>query len=118
MTPAAPSFPARLGFGLVLAGLLLLPQAARAQQADPYGDCCVAQVTMTAFNTWEITCGSCATNPGTYVLRQPDPAKLVFVGPGGETAESRYEAALAVCRCPAQDTRRATEKKMRTFDGK
>lgn len=118
MPHRAPMLPARLALGLALTALLLFPPSARAQSVDPYGDCCVSQVTMTSFDTWEITCGRCAANPGTYVLRQPDPAKLRYVGPGGEAAESRYEAALAVCRCPSQDARRATEKKMRTFDGK
>jgi alginate O-acetyltransferase complex protein AlgF len=108
---------ARVWPGLVLAALLVLPAAARAQQIDPYGDCCVAQVTMTEFNAWQVICGSCAANPGTYTLRQPDPEKLVFVGPGGETAPSRYEAAAAICRCPSQKARQANEKKMRTFDG-
>jgi hypothetical protein len=96
---------------------LLFPALVRAQQADPYGDCCVSQVTMTGFNAWQVVCGSCATNPGTYALRQPDPEKLVFVGPGGETANSRYEAAVAICRCPSQQARKAREKTMRQFDG-
>jgi alginate O-acetyltransferase complex protein AlgF len=101
-----------------LMALTLIPAAAPAQQVDPYGDCCVSTVVMTAFNTWTVTCGSCATNPGTYVISQPDPQKLTFVGPGGISAGSRYEAARAVCKCPSQDQRRAREEKMRTFDGK
>lgn len=102
-----------------LAGLALALAAAPvpAQTVDPYGDCCVAQVTMTGVSTWNVTCGSCASNPGVYTITQPDPEKLVFIGPGGITADSRYDAAAAVCQCPSQDARRAWEKKMRTFDG-
>ena len=86
-------------------------------KVDPYGDCCVAQVQMTGVSTWNVTCGNCATNPGVYVISQPDPEKLVFTGPGGITADSRYDAAYAVCNCPSQAPRRAFEKEMRTFDG-
>lgn len=113
MPHRAPMFAA----SLALVALLAFPLAARAQSVDPYGDCCVAKVTMTSFDTWQVTCGACATNSGTYVLRQPDPAKLRFVGPDGVSAESRYDAARRICRCPALDSRRANEKKMRTFDG-
>ena len=52
-----------------------------------------------------------------YVISQPDPEKLLFTGPGGITADSRYDAAYAVCNCPSQAPRRAFEKEMRTFDG-
>ena len=102
-----------------LAGLALALAAApaSAQQPDPYGDCCVSQVTMTGVSTWNVTCGSCASNPGVYVISQPDPQRLVFVGPGGIKADSRYDAAAAVCQCPSQDAQRAWEKKMRTYDG-
>lgn len=102
-------------FGLAL--LFLLPQAALAGD-DPFGDCCVAKVAMTGFNAWNVTCGPCATNPGTYAITQPDPEKLVFVGPGGVSAPSRYEAAAAVCHCPSEKNRQDREKTMRTFDGK
>ena len=112
MSQRALPFPVRLGLGVALAAVLLLPASARAAQPDPYGDCCVAQVTVVSAATWEVTCGRCATNPGRYVLRQPDPDKLVFVGPNGETAASRYEAAQAICHCPAQNTLRAKEKNM------
>lgn len=101
----------------LLALVFLLPTAAPAAD-DPYGDCCVAKVTMTGFNAWNVTCGSCAANPGTYAISQPDPAVLVFVGPGGVSAGSRYEAAAAICRCPSQKARQDREKSMRTFDGK
>jgi hypothetical protein len=114
--PAAKRF-ARALPCLVLAAVLLFPAVSPAQQNDPYGDCCVAQVTMTAFNAWQVTCGACAANPGSYALRQPDPEKLVFVGPNGESAPSRYEAAAAICRCPSQKARQEREKHMRTFDG-
>jgi hypothetical protein len=100
---------------LVLTVLAAAP--ASAQSVDPYGDCCVATVVMTGVSTWNVTCGACAANPGVYVISQPDPEKLVFVGPGGITADSRYDAAAAVCQCPSQDARRAFEKKMRTYDG-
>lgn len=103
--------------GLTILLSLLVLATARAQSTDPYGDCCVSQVTMTSFDTWEVVCGSCANNPGTYALRQPDPEKLVFVGPNGETAGSRYEAAAAVCRCPSQQVRKNREKTLRTFEG-
>ena len=112
-------FHVRLACLLPLAGLALalFTAPAPAQQVDPYGDCCVAQVTMTGVSTWDVTCGSCASNPGVYTISQPDPEKLIFIGPGGVRAESRYDAAAAVCRCPSQDARRAWEKKMRTYDG-
>lgn len=97
--------------------LALSPASAPAQQPDPFGDCCVAQVVMTGVTTWAVTCGSCATNSGTYVISQPDPEKLVFLGPGGISADSRYDAAQATCNCPAEKARRAREKKMRTFEG-
>ncbi|MHC1791714.1 hypothetical protein [Solidesulfovibrio sp.] len=97
--------------------LTLAAAPAAAQPVDPYGDCCVATVVMTGVSTWNVTCGPCASNPGVYGISQPDPEKLVFIGPGGVTADSRYDAAAAVCRCPSQDARRAWEKKMRTFDG-
>lgn len=84
---------------------------------DPYGDCCVAGVVMTGFDTWAVTCGSCSANPGRYVVTQPDPARLVYTGPGGVSAASPHDAAAAVCQCPSQDARLAREKKMRTFDG-
>jgi hypothetical protein len=101
-----------------LTALFLFPAAAaKAQQVDPYGDCCVARVVMTGVTTWAVTCGSCAANPGIYAISQPDPEKLRFVGPGGVSADSRYDAAQAICSCPSQDARRAWEKKMRTFDG-
>ena len=94
------------------------PSASPAQQqVDPYGNCCVASVVMTGFSAWTATCGSCATNPGTYAITQPDPEKLVFLGPGGISAGSRYEAAQAICNCPSQTARRAWEKRMRTFGG-
>ena len=104
----------------ILALFLAVSAAARpatAQMADPYGDCCVAQVDMTGVSTWNVTCGSCAANPGVYPIAQPDPEKLVFTGPGGVAAGSRYDAAAAVCQCPSQDGRRTFEKKMRTYDG-
>jgi alginate O-acetyltransferase complex protein AlgF len=75
-------------------------------------------VIMTTFNTWTVTCGGCAANPGTYTISQPDPEKLVFVGPGGVSSGSRYEAARAICKCPSESSRRAREEQMRTFDGK
>lgn len=102
----------------ILAAVLLFPSVGPAQPDDPYGDCCVARVTMVAFNAWQATCGSCAVNPGTYPVNQPDPEKLVFVGPGGVSAPSRYEAAAAICQCPSQKARQVREKNMRTFDGK
>lgn len=110
-------FHVRLACLAALAGLALAPAPAPAQQVDPYGDCCVSQVTMTGVAAWQVVCGSCASNPGVYAITQPDPEKLVFVGPGGIKADSRYDAAAAVCQCPSQDARRAWEKKMRTFDG-
>ncbi|MFP5259639.1 MAG: hypothetical protein ACLGQH_11520 [Acidobacteriota bacterium] len=112
-------FQVRLACLLPLAGLALalLAAPASAQPVDPYGDCCVAQVTMTGVSTWDVTCGTCASNPGVYTISQPDPEKLIFTGPGGVRAESRYDAAAAVCQCPSQDARRAREKKMRTYDG-
>lgn len=85
---------------------------------DPFGDCCVADVAMKTFNTWTVTCGPCAKNPGTYVISQPDPAKPVFLSATGAAADSRYDAAAASCLCPSLDARRAWEKSMRTFDGK
>lgn len=84
---------------------------------DPFGDCCVTGVTMQTFNTWTVTCGPCAKNPGTYVISQPDPAKPVFLSATGEPADSRYDAAAASCLCPSLDARRAWEKSMRTFGG-
>ena len=116
----------RLAALLALAlGLPVLSQAASiwgdpgltTGKVDPYGDCCVAKVAMTGVSTWNVTCGACATNPGVYAISQPDPEKLRFIGPGGVVAESRYDAAYAVCNCPSQAPRRALEKKMRTFDG-
>ncbi|MEL7640098.1 MAG: hypothetical protein AAGU21_10700 [Solidesulfovibrio sp.] len=104
-------------FAAAAVALCLGGRPAPAQQIDPYGDCCVARVAMSGYNTWTITCGSCAANPGQYALSQPDPAKLVYVGPGGVSADSPYDAAAAVCQCPSQDTRRAREKRMRTFEG-
>ena len=92
--------PKRRGLGRGLGSLIHTAPAEQAGQADPYGDCCVAEVTMTSFNTWQAKCGACAANPGTYAISQPDPAKLVFVGPGNVTAGSRYEAAAAICREP------------------
>lgn len=113
---------APLARGLVrlsLAAVVLCPALAAAQsQDDPYGDCCVAKVSMTAFDTWQVTCGSCATNPGRYTISQPDPEKLEFVGPGGVAAQSRYDAAAAICTCPSQKARRDREASMRRFDGK
>lgn len=103
---------------VVLTALSLVPGIGRAAEAvDPFGDCCVAKVTMAGPNAWQVVCGSCATNPGTYTVRQPDPEKLVFVGPGGVSASSRYRAARDICRCPSQKARQAREKFMRTFDG-
>ena len=110
-------FHVRLACLVSLVGLALAAAPAPAQQVDPYGGCCVAQVTMTGVTTWNVTCGSCASNPGVYVISQPDPQLLVFVGPGGIKADSRYDAAAAVCQCPSQDAQRAWEKKMRTYDG-
>jgi len=113
------AFRLRLFVPASLAILFLFPAiGAAASTGDPFGDCCVAKVTMTDFNAWNVTCGSCAANPGTYPLTQPDPEKLVFVGPGGVSAASRYEAARAICRCPSQKARQEREKSMRTFDGK
>ncbi|WP_428565515.1 MAG: hypothetical protein ACP59X_04540 [Solidesulfovibrio sp. DCME] len=111
--------PVRLCLAMLFAAVAvsLGPRPGLAQQVDPYGNCCIAQVAMSAFNTWTINCGSCSANPGQYTLTQPDPAKLVYVGPGGVSADSPYDAALAVCQCPSQDARRAREKRMRTFDG-
>lgn len=103
--------------GILFAVLCLAPASVPAQQPDPFGDCCVSRVTMTGFAAWAVTCGPCATNPGTYVISQPDPEKPAFVGPGGVVADSRYEAARAACVCPALDARRAFERRMRTFDG-
>uniref|UniRef100_I2PYZ3 Uncharacterized protein n=1 Tax=Desulfovibrio sp. U5L TaxID=596152 RepID=I2PYZ3_9BACT len=92
--------------------------AAQAQQSiDPFGTCCVAKVAITGYNTWAATCGDCSSNPGTYPISQPDPDKLVFVGPGGVSADSPFDAATAVCKCPSEDALRASEKRMRTFDG-
>ena len=113
------AFRSRLCVAAVLAALFLAPAAGRtAETVDPFGDCCVAKVTMTGPNAWQVTCGACAVNPGTYAVRQPDPNTLVFVGPNGVSAASRYEAAQAICRCPSQKARQAREKSMRTFDGK
>jgi hypothetical protein len=114
--------PVRLRLATLFAAIALAvcacPRPASAQQqVDPFGDCCIASVVMTAYNAWTIHCGSCSANPGQYPLTQPDPAKLVYVGPGGVSANSPYDAALAVCKCPSQDARRAREKQMRTFDG-
>lgn len=84
---------------------------------DPFGDCCVASVRMRTFNTWTVTCGSCAKNPGTYVITQPDPAVARYLDANGQPADSRYDAAAASCQCPSLDARRAWEHKMRTFGG-
>lgn len=100
--------------GLALLALSLVPATSRAASPNPYGDCCVAQVTTQTFNTWTAVCGACATNPGTYTITQPDPARLVFTGPGGVSAASPYEAAQALCRCPSQQQRRNFEKQLRT----
>lgn len=108
----------RLLPALVLASLCLFPTAGRAQKDNPYGDCCVSAVTMTGVSTWQVTCGTCASNPGTYAISQPDPEKLVFVGPGGVSASSRFEAAQAICQCPSEKARREREASMRRFDGK
>lgn len=98
--------------------LTLWPTATPAAEAvDPFGTCCVAKVVMNDYKTWTATCGSCAANPGEYAITQPDPDKLVFTGPGGVSADSPFDAAVAVCNCPSQDALRAREKKMRTFDG-
>ena len=102
---------------LAAACVLALPGGAAAQQVDPFGNCCVARVNMTDYNTWSVTCGSCSENPGRYSVTQSDPATLVFTGPGGVSAGSPYDAAVAICRCPSQDARRAREKRMRTYDG-
>lgn len=104
-------------FPVLALAVLAAAWPATAQMADPYGDCCVAQVDISGVSTWNVTCGPCASNPGVYSIAQPDPEKLVFTGPGGVVAESRYDAAAAVCQCPSQDARRAFEKKMRTYDG-
>ncbi|MFU2208263.1 hypothetical protein [Solidesulfovibrio sp. C21] len=113
--------PRRVLFAAILCTLAFFaaPSSAPAQQVNPYGNCCVAQVTMDndSANTWTVICGSCATNPGRYTVTQPDPAKLIFLGPNGVSAGSPYDAAVAICRCPSQNTRRAWEKKMRTFEG-
>lgn len=108
---------ALLAAAVVLGACILARPGAAGQQVDPFGNCCIARVVMRDYNTWTVTCGSCSTNPGQYALTQPDPEKLVFVGPGGVTAGSPYEAAQAICNCPSQDARRAWEKGMRTFDG-
>jgi hypothetical protein len=102
---------------MVLAVCAFARPSSAQQQVDPFGDCCVARVVMNGYNAWTVTCGSCAANPGQYALSQPDPAKLVYIGPGGVTAESPYDAAVAICQCPSQDARRAREKRMRTYDG-
>lgn len=113
--------PVRFHRPIVLAAIWLAmsgcPAALAQQPVDPYGNCCVASVVMTSYNAWTVTCGSCAANPGQYVLHQPDPDKLVFVGPDGTKGGSPYDAAMAICRCPSQDARRAREKQMRTFEG-
>lgn len=106
-----------LAIAVAAAAACLWPSPAPAQQVDPYGDCCVARVAMNAYNAWTVTCGSCAANPGQYPLSQPDPAKLVYIGPGGVSADSPYDAARAVCQCPSQDARREREKRMRTYEG-
>lgn len=104
---------------LALAALLAAsPPPVLAQADNPYGDCCVSEVSMTGFNAWQVTCGACATNPGTYPITQPDPEKDVFVGPDGLSARSRYDAATAICQCPSQQARRDRERSMRRFDGK
>jgi len=103
---------------LLLACLALLPSVGRAQADNPYGDCCVSNVTMSGVTTWQVTCGTCATNPGTFTISQPDPEKLVFTGPGGVSANSRYEAAQAICQCPSEKARREREASMRRFGGK
>jgi hypothetical protein len=79
----------------------------------PFGDCCVTSVVMKTFNTWDVVCGDCSQNPGTYVISQPDPAKAVFLDAAGQPADSRYDAAAASCRCPSLHARRAWEKTMR-----
>jgi len=104
-------------FTAALCALAFWPGALWAEQVDPYGDCCVARVAMTDYNAWTATCGTCSANPGSYAISQPDPAKLVFVGPGGVTADSPYDTAVAICHCPSQESRRAREKQMRTYDG-
>ncbi len=111
----------RFVFAAALAALALCPAAGPAQapnfSVNPYGDCCVSQVSMATFNTWKATCGSCATNPGTFTISQPDPAKPAYVGPGGVTGSSPREAAQAICQCPSQDAGRTREKQLRRFDG-
>ncbi len=111
-------FGRRLSAVAFLAVLTALPALCpAAETVDPYGNCCVAKVTMADVAAWDVVCGSCAANPGVYRITQPDPEKLVFTGPGGVSAASRYEAAQAVCKCPSQTKRRAWEKQMRSFDG-
>jgi len=106
-------------FWMILVGFAILaPVKAQADQDNPVGNCCVARVTMTGENAWNVTCGSCASNPGVYAITQPDPEKLTFVGPGGVTAPSRYEAAQAICQCPSQKARHSWEQRMRSFDGR
>ena len=104
---------------LVAVVLVVAAPALAQQQVNPFGNCCVAGVSMTndSDNAWTATCGSCSENPGNYTIVQPDPLNLVFRGPNGVTAQSPYEAAMAICRCPSQDARRAWEKSMRTYDG-
>jgi hypothetical protein len=41
----------------------------------------VASIRMQTFNSWVVTCGSCAQNPGTFVITQPDPAAATYLEP-------------------------------------
>ena len=98
---------------LTLAVLVLGSVPGRAGTPNPYGDCCVSQVTPATFNTWTAVCGQCATNPGTFTITQPDPASLTYTGPNGVTAASPADVARKVCQCPAEKKRRDFEKTMR-----
>ncbi|MFZ5811196.1 MAG: hypothetical protein ACOY4F_04060 [Thermodesulfobacteriota bacterium] len=112
---------------LCLAGLLVLAFAGSVRtddlpgrmpdSDDPFGDCCVASIRMQTFNSWVVTCGNCAKNPGTYIITQPDPAVATYLDAKGNPADTRYDAAAATCQCPSLDARRAWELKMRTFGG-
>jgi len=94
--------------------VLALAVAALAQDApvDPYG-----KVSMISWNSWDAVCGSCATNPGTYRITQPDPDKDAYVDASGQTGDSPYDLAVKLCNCPSLDRIRALRKALRTYHG-
>ncbi len=104
---------------LVFTAVLALPGAAMAQEfpTDPYGDCCVAKVAMISWNSWDATCGDCATNPGVYRITQPDPEYSVYVDASGQKGDSPYDLAVKLCNCPSLDRVRALRKALRTYHG-